>query len=160
MKGSLKMSNNEFTFDAENPPNMLEIHNVQSRFNMQHHRGTINVNPEKRAQQNMKEQVNINRIIERAKRGQIDIRAIGNSMPQYGDFTNITSYADAYLQVQAAQAEFNLLPAKIRDRFRNDPGQLIDFLMDNGNKAEAIELGLIKNEDENEPKKVGDPIEQ
>jgi len=35
------------------------------------------------------------------------------------------------------------LPSKIRDRFGNDPSQLLSFLADSSNKDEAISLGLV-----------------
>lgn len=44
--------------------------------------------------------------------------------------------------VQARQ-EFESLPAKLRDRFANDPARLVAFLGDSANRDEAIKLGLI-----------------
>lgn len=63
--------------------------------------------------------------------------------PQFGDFSSEASYQHAMNLVIAAQERFEMLPAKIRDRFLNDPGELLAFLDDPKNRDEAIALGLI-----------------
>lgn len=50
--------------------------------------------------------------------------------------------------VENAKIQFDLLPAAVRDKFQNDPAQLFDFVMDAGNRDEAIKLGLIAKPDE------------
>jgi phage internal scaffolding protein len=63
--------------------------------------------------------------------------------PRYGDFTGISDYQTALNQVIAAEDEFMRLPAELRARFDNDPGNLIEFLENSENKDEAIKLGLV-----------------
>lgn len=63
--------------------------------------------------------------------------------PRYGDFTSAVDYHDSVLRAQQAQDTFMSFPASIRTRFSNDPGQLIDFLAKEENRAEAIKLGLV-----------------
>ena len=46
-------------------------------------------------------------------------------------------------QIVAAQEAFNGLPAAVRKRFGNDPGQMLDFLDDPQNASEAVKLGLV-----------------
>lgn len=41
-----------------------------------------------------------------------------------------------------AENSFNMLPSEIRNRFQNDPGQLIGYLSDEKNNEEAYKLGL------------------
>lgn len=53
------------------------------------------------------------------------------------------TYAEAFAMVENAQEQFMTLPAAVRDRFRNDPASLFDFILDDGNRDEAIKLGLI-----------------
>jgi len=79
--------------------------------------------------------------------------------PRYGDFTGISDYQTALNQVIAAEDEFMSLPANIRARFNNDPGQLIDFMENNENRNEAIKLGLVK-EAVDLPQVVEDPQEK
>lgn len=62
---------------------------------------------------------------------------------QFGDFSEIGDFLECQEKVEAAAGLFAALPAKVRDRFGNDPANVIAFVMDAGNRAEAIELGLI-----------------
>ena len=43
----------------------------------------------------------------------------------------------------AADDAFMALPAAVRERFNNDPAELVDFVSDVNNRSEAIDLGLI-----------------
>lgn len=61
----------------------------------------------------------------------------------YGDFRGAPDYYEAMQNVARAQSDFNELPSKIRNRFNNDPQQLMDFLNDTKNDEEALKLGLI-----------------
>lgn len=63
--------------------------------------------------------------------------------PQYGDFSGISDYHTALNVVLAANESFDQLPANIRNRFKNDPGDFLEFFNDPANRAEAIDLGLI-----------------
>lgn len=63
--------------------------------------------------------------------------------PRYGDFSSAVDYHDSLLRAQQAQEAFMSLSADVRRRFSNDPGQLIDFLANEDNRSEAIELGLL-----------------
>ena len=60
--------------------------------------------------------VDINEIILRYQRGDIDVLAQRAGM--YGDFTNMpTSYAELYQNVLDAQAYFDSLPLEVRQKF-------------------------------------------
>lgn len=61
----------------------------------------------------------------------------------YGDFSNTTDYQSALDQVLNAGRAFSRLPLKIRARFGNQAKQLLAFLDDPNNEAEAVELGII-----------------
>lgn len=61
----------------------------------------------------------------------------------YADFSGIRDYQQMVETVMYAQEAFDLLPAKVRSRFRNDPGELLAFLQDPNNKEEARSLGLL-----------------
>lgn len=49
--------------------------------------------------------------------------------------------------VVAVREYFEALPSRVRARFGNDPGQLLSFLSDEGNRKEAEELGLVVKPD-------------
>lgn len=65
-------------------------------------------------------------------------------MPQSGDFIDATSFEESMQLIVKAREEFMTLPADVRRRFANDPGQLIEFLEDGRNLDDARKLGLLK----------------
>lgn len=92
-------------------------------------------------QQNFAEEVDINTIVRRFNlTGQLPTNF---QMPTYGDFTGISDYHTAMNIVAAADEQFLSLPAELRARFNNDPGQLIEFLENDKNRDEAVKLGLV-----------------
>ena len=108
-----------------------------------------------RAQQHHKDECDINVILERfGKTGQVPVNAISG---QYGDFSGVHDYHTALNALIASESEFAALPAQIRNRFQNDPSNLIEFLDNPSNKAEAESLGLINsNIAVNEPAKAAE----
>lgn len=94
-----------------------------------------------KAVQSQKEESDINTIVRRfGLTGQLPSNV---RMPQYGDFTGITTYQDALNAVLEAQASFQALPAHIRERFGHDPEKFVEFCFDENNRAEAEKLGLV-----------------
>lgn len=91
--------------------------------------------------QSAADECDINLIIERANRGILP--AVNQRAPQFGDFSEVPDYQTAYNAVVAAQAEFEALPARVRERFGNDPAKLLSFLADPANREEAEILGLV-----------------
>lgn len=92
--------------------------------------------------QSEKDFCDINKIVSRFKTTGL-MTNLAKGLPQQGDFTQVTDYHSALNQVIAAQDAFMALPAAVRKRFANDPGQLLSFVEDPQNRAEAIQLGLI-----------------
>lgn len=68
--------------------------------------------------------------------------------PMFDDFTEIPSYMEAQHRIAKANSQFEMLPAKVRAEFNNDPAQMLDFLQKSENKEKAIELGLIQKPQE------------
>lgn len=61
----------------------------------------------------------------------------------YGDYTNVPQdYHESMNAVLAANDMFMSLPSKIRRRFSNDAGQFLEFVSDQNNQSEMIEMGL------------------
>nr|WAE43443.1 MAG: internal scaffolding protein [Microviridae sp.] len=89
---------------------------------------------------------------------------LGDNQPTFGnyaDVSNIPDYQTALNVVRSSEAKFAQLPSYLRERFHNSPEQLLAFVQDKNNKAEAIELGII-NPDPikpivTEPKKEAQP---
>lgn len=97
---------------------------------------------EGRTEQNHVKDCDINIIMKRALRGQ-GSEYIRDDPGSYGDATSVDFY-QAHVLVAESKTMFEELPSKIRSRFENDPGQFLEFIKDEKNLPEAIELGLVK----------------
>jgi len=97
-----------------------------------------------RTSQEFAEECDINTIMARyQKTGLIDF--VNQHQPQYGDATGL-EYLEMQNQIVAAKNMFADLPAKIRDRFANDPAKFLDFFNDPENREEAAKMGLLAPE--------------
>lgn len=74
----------------------------------------------------------------------------------YGDFTQVADFVSAFEAVRDAEESFAALPAVVRKRFSDDPGELIAFMegLDEETRPEAIELGLVEDLRPNQPAPV------
>lgn len=107
---------------------------------------TVNNEPSL-TQQQFKDSANINNIMKRyASTGQFT--HLSNKIGQYSDLSTITDYHSMVNQVVRAESTFMDLPADIRKKFRNDPGELITFLGDPTNYDEALKLGLVNKKED------------
>lgn len=94
------------------------------------------------AKQSFRDECNINNIMKKFERtGMIDhVRSVEGS---YGDFTDApVDYQTAVNIVIAADNMFSSVPAKVRARFNNDPGEFLKFVEDPANIEECRSLGL------------------
>lgn len=101
--------------------------------------------------QAFRDECDINNIMKRFERDGV-LAHYNTYRGDYGDFTDCPEYHDAQNQVIAANSMFLTLPAKIRERFQNDPGAFITFVGDKRNEAEMRELGILK------PLPPGEPV--
>jgi len=95
-----------------------------------------------RTQQHFREQTNINSIIAKYKRTGF-LPVVQNGQPMYGDFSSGKSYHEMVNQVQTAQEAFNQLPGEFKKQFEQNPGAMIDFVLNADNHQIALEMGLI-----------------
>jgi len=92
--------------------------------------------------QSAEEESNINTIVRRfGLTGQLPDQV---AMPRSGDFTGVPDFHTAMNLIRQAQEEFLRVPADVRARFQNDPQRFMEFLEDDGNRAEAERLGLLR----------------
>jgi phage internal scaffolding protein len=68
---------------------------------------------------------------------------VNPKQPFYGDVSNVVDYRDMCEKISRIDGLFDALPAQVRSRFMNDPAMLVDFLNDEKNIVEAIELGIV-----------------
>ena len=94
-----------------------------------------------KAKQAFAEEADINNIMHRyVETGKLPATHEGFT---FGDFTLASDLQDALQQIDKAYEDFDSLPAKVRDRFKNDPYELIQFVTDPANEGEAREIGLL-----------------
>lgn len=93
------------------------------------------------AKQAFKEEADINNIVNQYHK--TGVLPQGTRAPTFGDFSSGDDFAECMERLQEAQADFDALPSSVRTEFNNDPGELLLFLEDPENRAEAIELGLV-----------------
>jgi len=97
---------------------------------------------ESKVEQHHKNDVDINAIVKRfTKRGYQP--PIASGTPMYGDFSDGSDYQESVNRIISANAQFDALPSEIRTMFDNDPANLLDFVDNPDNAAEAFKLGLI-----------------
>jgi len=90
-----------------------------------------------------RDEADINKIVARIQRtGQLPPTYRGE--PFYGDVSDIGDLQEAMIKVQESNKLFMTFPAEVRERFDNDPVKLVEFLSDDDNRDEALELGLIQ----------------
>lgn len=95
-----------------------------------------------RTQQHQKDECDINMLMERFQKSGV-ITHLAQGPPQYGDFSAVQDYETAKRRCAEAESDFAELPALIRRRFDDDPANLLEFLSNEENDAEAIAMGLL-----------------
>lgn len=108
------------------------------------------------AQQQFKDQCDINVLFARyLETGEMPQIQEGLS---YGNFEGIFDFQTAMNAVRTAEGLFSQFPARIKNRFDNDPQKMLEFLSRDENREEAEFLGLIpKQEISNETRTQGIP---
>lgn len=101
----------------------------------------IDTGTEGGAKQSFAEECDINVIVKRFGIG-YDMPE-GLRMPQAGDFTGVNDFHSAMNAIVQARETFDALPATLRAKFDNDPGQFVDFATDQKNLPEMDKLGLL-----------------
>lgn len=101
------------------------------------------------AQQHMKDECDINVLVERF--GVTGSMPVAPIEPSYGDFSGVSDYHTAMNKIKAAEEAFMALPAKIRAKFDHDPNALLNYLQNEENRDEAIQIGLIDGKPVVEP---------
>ena len=73
-----------------------------------------------------------------------DIRRQTLKPDVFADFSETLSFSEMANKVCEAKSAFEDLSSDVRSRFKNDPSNLIDFVMDVDNALEAHEMGLLE----------------
>ncbi|WNK13289.1 MAG: internal scaffolding protein [Microvirus sp.] len=99
--------------------------------------------PPSRTKQQFKDECDINNIIRAFKvTRQISHMRANAEQGTYTDLPDPLDFQESLNVVLAAEASFATLPAKVRERFGNDPQGFLAFMADPANQDEVIKLGL------------------
>ena len=110
-------------------------------------------------QAQFQDECDINKIMDRYMRTGCLSDPLNKMRPgTYGDFTEMGDYMENMNKIIQAREMFDALPAKVRERFGNNPGAMIDFVMDPANQKEAIDLGLLEVVSTNEIKEIKESV--
>lgn len=93
-----------------------------------------------RAQQQFKEECDINTIVENF--GLTGTLPLQNKVPINAEFIDVMDYQESLNKLMEADAAFMKMPAKIRSEFQNDAGKFVDFVSDPKNIEKCREWGL------------------
>ncbi|UDN67640.1 internal scaffolding protein [robinz microvirus RP_81] len=95
--------------------------------------------------QEFKDECDINNIIKAySQTGMINHISANAAQGRYEDLPDNHELQDAIALVAQAEASFMSLPAKIRDRFGNDPVRFVEFTSNPDNLSEMNDLGLLR----------------
>lgn len=97
-----------------------------------------------RTKQSFKDECDVNNIMARFQRTGI-VEFAQRFQARYGDVRGV-DFASAMNVIAEAREMFAAMPAKLRDRFGNDPARFLEFVQDPENRDEARKLGLLKPE--------------
>lgn len=100
--------------------------------------------------QNMADDTDINNIMKRYESTGALPQMI-RAQPRYGDFSDPIDYQESLNIVRFAQEQFEALPARVRERFGNDPQKFLEFTGDPENREEMVKLGLATKREEAPP---------
>lgn len=93
--------------------------------------------------QSFADEADVNKIVKRFQlTGELPFQERVN-VGQYLDVSTAEDYQNALELVREAEAAFADLPATLRERFRNDPAQLLEFV-ESASKDELVEVGLAQ----------------
>lgn len=95
-------------------------------------------------EQHHKDDLDINRIVNRALRDGAMDPSLNRHFGKFMDASDSVDFLEANIRYRQGVEAFENLSSKIRTRFNNDPHQLMQFLEDPANRDEAIKLGFIE----------------
>lgn len=102
--------------------------------------------------QSFKEECDVNHILDRYMKTGL-IEHANTYRGEYGDFVDALDYREAVDVILESREMFSALPAKVRLRFNNDPGEFLGFVENPANYDEMVSLGLV-NAPDVDPEKV------
>ncbi len=95
-------------------------------------------------QQSFREESEINNILARYTKTGVLEHVNKYGAGAYNDMPASTEFVDAMNMVTEANSMFADLPADVRNRFKNDPVEFLEFVNDPDNTDEMVKMGLLE----------------
>jgi phage internal scaffolding protein len=76
--------------------------------------------------------------------GVVPVFNVPSVPPIDGDFSDVPDFQTMQDMLVDIQEQFDSMPSKIREKFANNPMNMVQFLQDENNVEEAIALGLME----------------
>jgi len=92
-------------------------------------------------EQSHRQSCDIHHILRKAREGGV-ITHLAADRAQYGNFIGAPDFIAAQEVIARANTMFSEVPSRIRERFKNDPAQYLDFCMDPRNRDELLKLKI------------------
>lgn len=121
--------------------NLQKLVSDATSISFEHPEDDLNHPSRSRTQQSFADECDINNIMARYE--QTGLLPENPFEPRFGDTTMLPAFHEAQNIIATANETFAALPAKIRERFHNDPAQYLDFFSNDENFDEAVRLGLV-----------------
>ncbi|AXL15134.1 internal scaffolding protein [Microviridae sp.] len=115
---------------------------IRTRYE-EHDRVQLNCTDPSRTKQSFAEEADINNLMQKYIQTGILVDGEPTRQFTFGDFSNGTDFQEVQEKILAARQDFSTLSSNVRERFNNDPSELLDFASDPANKAECIKMGII-----------------
>lgn len=110
------------------------------------------VKEETMTKQSFKEECDVNNILKQYSPAALaELMAERQRMSRFGELPSGLDFQAAMNIVVEGRAAFEVLPAKVRERFLNDPERFLAFMQDPESQEEAIKLGLATRKEEPPP---------
>lgn len=105
--------------------------------------GAVKFTAPGRTKQEMREECDINRIVQRVKKGGV-VGNMNRMTPMYRDCTKVPDFQSAMDTVVGCNRLFDALPATVRDRFGNSVVRFLDFVADPANVEEVKKFKVFR----------------
>lgn len=103
-----------------------------------------------KTQQQFKDQTDVNLIMEKYRKTN-EMTHLNAAAGVYEDLSTPRDFRNSLEVVMRAETAFLSLPSRVREKFANDPHQLLEFLSKEENRDEAVKLGLVEKKKEPVP---------
>ena len=108
--------------------------------------GSSNEEPSRTLQQ-FKDEADVNYLIQRYMKTGMFYNPLTQTarkrIPDFGDYSSIGTFAEQQQHLISVYEEFSLMPAKVRERFSNNPALFVEFAGDPKNIKECMKMGIF-----------------